>query len=230
MWALGAVVHQMLTSEIPFTEIGPTNLDSTYQSTTSDFTDQSMTPGSSVDGEMLLDYCAGRESFPVAGLTRHRASATSIAFVKRLMIPNPKDRVSAADALPDRWLSGLISTALPESDTAATRQRSLSLLAIERVPPPSPKPAPPLYHPTIPSYITPARTTPQPHDTLITFAPGQRSFSELAFESAPPPSLKPVRLPYHPTVPAYITAAQKPQPNDILILYVARTIFKQMQY
>lgn len=106
MWALGAVVHEMLTSEIPFTEIGPA---------TSDFTDQSMTPGSSVDGEMLLDYCAGRETFPVAGLTRHRASATAIAFVKRLMILNPKDRVSAADELLDRWHSGFISTALPRA-------------------------------------------------------------------------------------------------------------------
>lgn len=98
MWALGAVVHQVLTGEIPFLEIDLPSDDSTVLSTEV-----------SIDGELLLNYCAGRSLFPMASLTMHGASADAVDFIKSLMVPDPKDRASAESALQSPWLRDIAS-------------------------------------------------------------------------------------------------------------------------
>lgn len=95
IWALGAIVHQVLTSQIPFLELGDGTGDSSYYTS----------PEWSLDGELLLDYCAERVTFPVASLITQGASANAIDFVKSLMIPDPKKRLSAVDALGSVWLA-----------------------------------------------------------------------------------------------------------------------------
>lgn len=101
IWALGAIVHQILTSKIPFLELVEIEEDSGYSS---------LEVEPSIDGELLLDYCAGRLDFPDASLTMHGASKKAIDFVKSLMAPDPKDRVSAGDALESAWLAERVSS------------------------------------------------------------------------------------------------------------------------
>lgn len=75
------MVHEVLTSASPFLDIGLTSADSDYTSIGTE---------SSIDGELLMNYCAGRQPFPVESLTIHGASANGIDFVKSLMVPDPK--------------------------------------------------------------------------------------------------------------------------------------------
>lgn len=79
---------------------------------------QSTARNSPHDGWLLAQYCSGKP-FLVASLNEHGASATAIGFVKRLMTVNPKDRVSAADALLNGWFTETASTAVAEPVTAA---------------------------------------------------------------------------------------------------------------
>lgn len=108
IWALCAVVYQLLTSEIVFTEVVQTLDDSDFGS---------MAMGSSIDGESLLDYCAGRKPFPIERLTYHGASAIAINFVKSLMAPDPNQRLSARTALGSVWLTDLSLGVLSRPDT-----------------------------------------------------------------------------------------------------------------
>lgn len=119
IWALGAVVHQVLTSETPFLEIDEISDDSTYD-----------TMQSSIDGELLLNYCAGRCAFPVASLTSHGASADAVDFVKSLMVPNPNDRLSAASALQSVWLIDVASQEFSDLETHLPGQISVNESAV----------------------------------------------------------------------------------------------------
>lgn len=103
IWAVGAVTHEILTAEIPFLDRHQ-DLDSmattqhSEQYTASDF-------GVEVDSELLYNYCHGSE-FPSERLEEHGVSEEGIDFVKSLMAANPRDRVSATDALKSLWLTG----------------------------------------------------------------------------------------------------------------------------
>lgn len=103
LWALGAVVHEILTSEIPFleryqdTEI--TDLCQIDPFLTSD-------SGPELNSELLYNYCRGSE-FPSEGFERDGVSEEGIDLVKSLMAANPRDRPAATDALKCRWLAGL---------------------------------------------------------------------------------------------------------------------------
>lgn len=105
IWALGAVLHQVLTSEVPFTETSSTMTGMTGMTTLG---------WSSIDAELLLNYCAGREPFPDASLSKHGAIPDTISFVKSLMVPDPKDRVSAADALKSAWVASIAMSPIIE--------------------------------------------------------------------------------------------------------------------
>lgn len=105
LWALGAVVHEILTSEIPFLE--------RYQDTDTTAVCQyepSLTDdlGPELNSELLYNYCRGSE-FPSEGFRRDGVSEEGIDLVKSLMAANPRDRPAATDALKCRWLTGLDS-------------------------------------------------------------------------------------------------------------------------
>lgn len=105
IWALGAVAHEILTSEIPFLE--------RYQDTDLMITSGLLTacgsePCSSepaIDTEVLYNFCRGAE-FPSVSLREKGVSEGAINFVKCLMVANPHDRVSATDALKHEWFTG----------------------------------------------------------------------------------------------------------------------------
>lgn len=73
--------------------------------------------GVSIDGELLVNYCAGRSPFRTASLTTHGASSNAVDFVTRLMLPDPKHRVTAASASESGWLSDIASRGVSELET-----------------------------------------------------------------------------------------------------------------
>lgn len=98
-WSLGSLVHQMLTSESPFTHPAapewimsglPTELRSRR----------------GTDMSRFEDYCRGLIQFPTEILRSSRVDEEGVAFVKNLLTANPKDRPTATDALRNPWLLG----------------------------------------------------------------------------------------------------------------------------
>lgn len=109
IWALGAIVHEMLTLEIPFRD--------TYITEDSGFTSCISTDEDVVDTGLLYGYCHGANPFPCASLRSHGITEDGIDFVKSLMRVNPSERLSAAMALASEWLAQNDFTAAPESTT-----------------------------------------------------------------------------------------------------------------
>lgn len=110
LWALGAVIHEILTTEIPFLEIYE-DLD---EELADDLGSMRITPEEytacdswpTIDSEILYDFCRGSE-FPIESLRKHSVSDEGIDFVKSLMVANPRNRVSAVAALESPWMVGL---------------------------------------------------------------------------------------------------------------------------
>lgn len=113
LWALGVVIHEVLTSEIPFQD--------TYRDTCSSDQDTDITLTAnlvpSLDTHMFYRYCQGDESFPIAALQKNQVDADGIVFVKSLMVVNPPERASATDALDSAWLAAIDP---PEVNPTAT--------------------------------------------------------------------------------------------------------------
>lgn len=94
IWALGSIVHEILTAHIPFLEIDLRTPISDIETNT-----QSM-----IDVAILFGYCQGGDPFPIDSLENNRISTAGINFVKSLMAVDPGSRATAADALMDPWL------------------------------------------------------------------------------------------------------------------------------
>lgn len=116
LWAFGAVIHQLLTLEIPFLE---SYLDTDSIAIT-DFIPQ-------LDMKLLFGYCNGSELFPVERLKANMVGEEGIDFVKSLMAVNPDNRVSAIDASRSPWLTG-INHSEPDVTTVGTLMSSPQLL------------------------------------------------------------------------------------------------------
>ncbi|KAL0632586.1 hypothetical protein Q9L58_008517 [Maublancomyces gigas] len=102
IWALGIIVYEILCSELPFRDTS-LSLD-TLTLTSMPFTALGM--GSTVDTVLLFHYCHGSTDLPSETLRARGVSENDIDFVKLLMTVNPKERVSAADALESLSLVG----------------------------------------------------------------------------------------------------------------------------
>lgn len=99
IWALGAVVHKILTSEIPF-------LDTSDDSTISGI-DSADATFAEVDFGLLYNYCRKSLPFPTESLLTNNACDGAIDCVKSMMVADPRGRVSAAAALNSGWLREL---------------------------------------------------------------------------------------------------------------------------
>ncbi|GAB1317118.1 Serine/threonine-protein kinase ATG1 (Fragment) [Madurella fahalii] len=75
MWSLGAVAYNILTNNLAFPNIR----------------------------DMFL-YTEGYRPFPSKPLVDHLVSDEGKAFIERLMVPSPRDRLSARSALKDPWM------------------------------------------------------------------------------------------------------------------------------
>lgn len=100
MWALGCVVHEILTGEIPFREIeyepdGTTEFD--FGSEVED-----MEPRTDIG--TLKSFCDGKTDLPTDLLRRSLVSEVTIEFVKELLVANPDSRAAAKTALASVWI------------------------------------------------------------------------------------------------------------------------------
>lgn len=99
LWALGVVVHGILTSEIPFLDPDrDTIMTMTDQSTASDNTPD-------VDMEHLFKYCRDSTLFPGKPLYTNGMGDMWQDFVRNLMAMDHRDRPSAADPVKSRCLT-----------------------------------------------------------------------------------------------------------------------------
>lgn len=107
LWALGAIVHQMLTSEIPFRD--------TYQpSFLSEFDlSSSNTNSPTLDMGLIVDYCRAAKPFPTGSLLNKRVNRNGIEFVTSVMAANPRDRLTAVAALKCVWFD--VTSSAPPS-------------------------------------------------------------------------------------------------------------------
>lgn len=103
IWALGCIVHELLTVEIPFLEIE--NFDTGFSGLTPN-------PGSDVDCVLLpqtdvtilKDFCDGTIAFPTDSLGRCKVNNEAVDFVRALLVAEPKSRATAKEALQMAWL------------------------------------------------------------------------------------------------------------------------------
>lgn len=97
MWALGCVVHEILTLKIPFLE--------PISASDRDWLDlQTAQPPPQPDMDILSDFCSGRAKFPAGILRQSQVSECGISFVESLLVADPQSRLSAKDALQSPWL------------------------------------------------------------------------------------------------------------------------------
>lgn len=95
MWALGCVVHEVLTAEIPFMEVArPVSM-----------TDISETRIMQQDYTTLKNFCCKEIEFPIDLLVRSGASDAAIEFLKTVLVADPNIRPRARQALLSNWLS-----------------------------------------------------------------------------------------------------------------------------
>lgn len=99
LWALGVIVHQILTSEIPFLDI---DQDEGMEKVSNISTTSDPTP--EMDMDLVYKYCRGLDSFPSQSLHINGVSDEGKNFVTNLMTADPSNRVSATDALKSIWL------------------------------------------------------------------------------------------------------------------------------
>lgn len=103
LWAAGAIIHLMLTSEIPFSETyqdmdASMSLISGLDTSTGD-TSSSTT----MDMALIVDYCRDLVPFPEQGLSDNMVSDSGITLVKSLMVAQPSNRLFAVHALKSTW-------------------------------------------------------------------------------------------------------------------------------
>lgn len=103
LWALGVIVHEILTSEIPFLGNDKTS-----------------------NAAAISQYCCGLDPFPSQSLRTSGVGETAREFVESLMVVNPGGRASAADALKSAWL-------LETDPVAMERERLRSQLELLRI-------------------------------------------------------------------------------------------------
>lgn len=101
IWALGCMVHELLTLETPF--LLADNFDSGVAALTlDDEWDDELMP--ETDMNALKSFCDGAAQFPTLSLVCAGVDEAAIEFVKMLLVANPEFRAAAKDALKSRWV------------------------------------------------------------------------------------------------------------------------------
>ncbi|KAL0635177.1 hypothetical protein Q9L58_005902 [Maublancomyces gigas] len=99
IWALGCLVHELLTGEIPFREIeyeddGTTEFDLGSQ----EFL------GQQTDSYALKLFCDGETEFPTDKMKQRGVGEVAIEFLKAMLLADPGSRADAKAALGYAWL------------------------------------------------------------------------------------------------------------------------------
>jgi serine/threonine protein kinase len=80
IWSLGCICHRLLTTELPFAKI-----------------------------TALAPYCWGGKDLPIDALQKATVSEEGIMFIRKLMAPQPSERLDAEAALQSPWLEDVDS-------------------------------------------------------------------------------------------------------------------------
>lgn len=99
LWALGCVVHEILTGEFPFREIE----DEQDRMSGLEFGLEADIEAE-VDITSLYSFCQNETDLPTDRLRRSLVSEVAIEFVTKLLVANPKSRATATEALASAWL------------------------------------------------------------------------------------------------------------------------------
>lgn len=100
IWALGCLVHKILTLETPFLE----KLDTEATGLDSDFTGLGSTAQTpQTDMNLFHAFCSGSISLPTE-ILQSQVNSRGVDFVKSLLVPDPGLRISPKDALNHRWM------------------------------------------------------------------------------------------------------------------------------
>ncbi|XHG02604.1 hypothetical protein AWENTII_005949 [Aspergillus wentii] len=111
IWALGETMHQMLTREVTFTTL----LD-------------------------LNRYAQGRMGFPFDRLKHHGVSSDGQQFIRQLMAPTPKERLTAQNAIQQPWVV-IGKDPLPNAELALPSPPQPSIATNDPAPASSGKPS-----------------------------------------------------------------------------------------
>lgn len=108
IWALGCLVHEILTPETPFVD----------RSSETDVTGVPVVSGPlPTDIYLLSEFCKGIVAFPRETLEAAGVSESGMRFIQKLLVADPKSRMSAVDAVRDGWITG---DAIVDGSGAAT--------------------------------------------------------------------------------------------------------------
>lgn len=110
MWALGLIVHELLTGHTPFLETPPVDtLSSGYPT--------ALTEDVTIDMRLMLQFCDGNVELPRELL--HDKDPAAVSFIESLVVPDPVKRSSAALALLHPWITGGPTKTMPETKPAS---------------------------------------------------------------------------------------------------------------
>lgn len=104
MWALGCVVHELLTGQIPFCEVDDDD-DGEDEMTGLDLGPMEVL-GPQTDMDAVRSFCDGKTEFPTNVLKESGVSDDAIGFMKAILVANPESRAEAKGALDSPWFIG----------------------------------------------------------------------------------------------------------------------------
>lgn len=123
MWSMGCLVHELLTTEIPFLQ------PEWVANSGSVFWSDVDPPERQADIDMIIEFCRGERIFPGNALQKSGASVSECSFVRGLLLPDPRVRMTASDALQSPWLLGEAGADPPDVvSLPASRQRLENLI------------------------------------------------------------------------------------------------------
>lgn len=104
IWALGVVIYEILASKGPFQICPPDNQPQTLSAESHYSGVAPMRGAFPVDTFLLSEFCKGNMAFPTVSLRKTETSQTVIKFVQKLLVADPKSRMTAADGLGNPWM------------------------------------------------------------------------------------------------------------------------------
>lgn len=117
MWALGFIVHELLTGRAPFLETPVEAMSSGWPTVE--------TGESEVDIRLLLQFCDGNAGLPLELLQAVDASESEVLFIRSLLVSDPRARATVVQALLDPWITGEPAPE-PATKPQALRDRALA--------------------------------------------------------------------------------------------------------